>query len=202
MTIKQKQLLLCCFDLLTVNDVDGIWGPQSMEATKELQRRLGLTEDGIFGINTAAEVGELIADGKNLPEEPKQETAGLFWDHIRHWTREEFRCRCREYYATPYCDGFPVEPDQTLVELVDDIREKAGAPGIRSSGIRCPWHNKNSGGVANSKHLSGKALDFCIQGMPGARLLALAKGDPRTSYAYQITDENGNLTDYVHVDVK
>jgi len=64
MTIKQKQLLLCCFDLLTVNDVDGIWGPQSMEATKELQRRLGLTEDGIFGINTAAEVGELIADGK------------------------------------------------------------------------------------------------------------------------------------------
>ena len=94
------------------------------------------------------------------------------------------------------------EPDRTLLELVDDIRHKAGAPGIRSSGLRCPWHNRNSGGAATSKHLTGKALDFCIQGMPGARLLALAQADSRTSYAYQIKDKNGNLTDFVHVDVE
>ena len=202
MTIKQKQHLLGYLGYYE-GIVDGIWGQQSQLATEAFQRDYQLTVDGVFGDGTAERIIQVISTGEEpVQQETETDTAGTYWDHIRYWTREEFRCRCHEYYPTPYCNGFPAEPDQTLVELVDDIRHKAGAPGIRSSGLRCPWHNRNSGGAATSKHLTGKALDFCIQGMPGARLLALAQADSRTSYAYQIKDKNGNLTDFVHVDVE
>lgn len=188
MTVKQKQCLLAYMDCLPPNSIDGIWGPLSAQATAQLQRKLNIPDDGVWGAQTDAAVREHIYSGADLPEE-----TGTFWDHIRYWSREEWRCQC----GGSYCDGFPVEPDQTLVELVDDIRHKAGAPGHRSSGIRCEIHNQNEGGVWNSRHLYGKALDFYIEGMTGAQLLDLAKKDSRTNYAYII----GNGP-YVHVDVK
>ena len=108
--------------------------------------------------------------------------------------RAEFACRCGEYHE-PYCDGFPAEPDQTLVELLDDIRAHFGRPAIRSSGLRCPQHNRDSNGVANSKHLSGKAMDFYVQDTSGEAVRTYAAADPRCNYTYVI---EGN---YVHVDV-
>ena len=89
-----------------------------------------------------------------------------------------------------------MEPDQTLVELVDDIRHDFGRPGHPSSGIRCEQHNADQPNSApNSKHKYGKALDFFIEGVSGAALLARAQADPRTNYAYIIDGQ------YVHVDV-
>ena len=187
MTLEQKQCILAFFGLLVPSGIDGVWGPESSRATRQLQKKLSIPEDGIWGNQTEAAVRRYFCQ---TPEDTEE---GSFWDHIRHWSREEWRCRC----GGAYCDGFPAEPDQTLVELVDDIRHKAGAPGHRSSGIRCEIHNQNEGGVWNSRHLYGKALDFYIEGMTGAQLLALAKKDSRTNYAYII----GNGP-YVHVDVK
>jgi len=189
MTTKQKQLLLCWFDLLAPGDVDGIWGPQSAQATEKLQKKLELIPDGVWGDQTDIAVREKIYSGEDLPEEP--EVTGTFWDHIRYWSREEWRCQC----GGKYCAGFPAEPDQTLVELVDDLRHAFGAPGHRSSGLRCEVHNRNEKGVWNSKHMAGKALDFFIEGVSGAALLAAAQADPRTSYAYIISGQ------YVHVEV-
>lgn len=190
MTVKQKQLLLVWLDCLPLSGVDGIWGPQSAQATLAAQRKLNLVPDGVWGDQTDAAIREYLYSGADLPQKP--EKTGTFWDHIRFWSREEWRCQC----GGRYCNGFPAEPDQTLVELVDDIRREAGAPGHRSSGLRCPIHNANEGGVTNSRHLNGKALDFFIEGVSGKQLLALAKKDPRTRYAYII----GNGP-YVHVDV-
>ena len=116
-----------------------------------------------------------------------------FWQSVRHWNREEFRCRC----GGKYCDGFPAEPDETLVRLLDDVREDFGSAGIPSSGLRCQTHNANVGGVANSKHLSGKAMDFMVLGVSGQQLLNRLQSDSRTNYAYIIDDGP-----YVHVDVK
>ncbi len=191
MTIQQKQCILAYFDCLPPGAIDGIWGPQSAQATAELQRKLDIPDDGIWGAQTDTAVREYVYSGADLSDET--EKTGTFWDRIRYWSREEWRCQC----GGKYCNGFPVEPDQTLVELVDDIRHEAGAPGHRSSGLRCPRRNANEGGVWNSKHLEGKALDFYIEGVSGAKLLATAKADPRTNYAYII----GNGP-YVHVDVK
>jgi hypothetical protein len=204
MTIDQRQCILKffgCYDGI----VDGDWGALSAQGTRKLQQKLGVPDDGIWGPQTEEAARKAIGEGNDLEKDQgeviskTERPTGDYWDHIKYWTREEFRCRCREYYALPFCGGFPVEPDQTLVELVDDLREKAGRPGHRSSGIRCQIHNsRQPGAAANSKHLQGKALDFYIEGLSGAQLLQMAQADPRTSYAYIIKQGEP----YVHVDVK
>ena len=191
MTTTQKQCLLAYFDCLSPDAIDGIWGPQSAQATEAMQLKLGIPDDGIWGPQTDEAIREYIYKGEDLLQDDLAPT-GTFWDHIRYWTREEWRCQC----GGAYCNGFPAEPDQTLVELVDDVRHSFGAPGHRSSGLRCRIHNRNEGGVANSRHLTGKALDFYIEGVSGQTLLGAALADPRTRYAYMI----GNGP-YVHVDV-
>ena len=186
MTVKQIQHLLSYLGYYTAS-VDGIWGDLSADAAGRFQRDYGgLTVDGIAGEQTKAALKAAVSQG--MPE--KQEDS--FWDHIRHWSREEFRCRC----GGKYCGGFPAEPDKQLVELVDDLREAAGRPAHASSGLRCPTWNTIQGGVSNSRHLTGKALDFSVEGMSGQRLLALAQKDKRTRYAYII--DGG----WVHVDVQ
>lgn len=204
MNLKQKQALLAYLGYYD-GPLDGLWGDKSQQATIDFQRSYMAQEDvdGIFGPITEARILEVIASGEHFqtqtpaddPEDTQGE-AGSFWDHIRYFTREEFRCRCGNYHA-PYCNGFPVEPDQTLVELVDDIRHDFGRPAHPSSGIRCEQHNADQPNSApNSRHKRGKALDFFIEGVSGAALLARAQADPRTNYAYIISGQ------YVHVDVK
>lgn len=204
MTNKQRQLLLAYLGYY-VGDIDGDWGTLSRTACKAFQTDFGgIAVDGFGGPETDKALKHAVAMGflrRDMVQGAtdntvgdKSSSTGTFWDHIRYWKREEFACRCGDYHA-PYCNGFPVEPDQTLVELVDDIRHDFGRPGHRSSGIRCYQHNIDSKGAKNSKHTIGKALDFFIEGVSGAQLLARAKADPRTSYAYIIEGQ------YVHVDV-
>lgn len=187
MTVKQIQHLLAYLGYYS-GTVDGIWGKQSAAAASRFQRDYGgLTVDGIPGEQTQAALKQAVSAGMPEPQEEDN-----FWQNIRYWTREEFRCRC----GGKYCNGFPTEPDRTLVELVDDIRAKAGKPARASSGLRCTVWNEIQGGVANSRHLSGKALDFSVEGMSGSGLLSLVQSDPRTRYAYII--DGG----WVHVDVE
>ncbi len=193
MTVKEKQHLLAYLGYY-VGDVDNEWGTLSKTACKAFQQdyfQMDSKVDGICGTETEKALKHAVCYG--MPAK-KQEVlvSGDFWDDIKYWSREEFRCQC----GGKYCSGYPAEPDQTLVELVDTLRHKAGRPGHRSSGLRCATWNTIQGGVANSKHMTGKALDFFIEGLSGNQLLAMAQSDPRTSYAYIIDGQ------YVHVDVK
>lgn len=201
MTVKQRQYLLAYLGYY-LGTVDGDWGAGSKAACTAFQKDRNLTVDGYGGPETDKALRYAVYNDltkqEPVPEvvgSKNETTTGTFWDHIRYWKREEFRCRCGEYHA-PYCNGFPVEPDQTLVELVDDLRHSFGRPGHPSSGIRCEQHNADQPNSApNSKHKYGKALDFFIEGVSGAALLARAQADPRTNYAYIIDGQ------YVHVDV-
>ena len=189
MTVKQIQHLLAYLGYYT-GPVDGIWGDLSLESTKQFQQNYGgLLVDGIPGTETQAALKQAVVNGV-LSE--VTEDGGGFWNQIRYWCREEFRCHC----GGKYCDGFPAEPDRILVELVEDLRMKAGRPAHASSGLRCPAWNTIQGGVANSRHLTGKALDFYIEGLSGTQLLSRAQADPRTRYAYIIDGH------WVHVDVE
>lgn len=55
-----------------------------------------------------------------------------------------------------------------LVVLVDNalepIRERFAVPMIITSGYRCERLNKLVGGVDNSQHMKGEAVDFCFAG--------------------------------------
>lgn len=187
MTVKQIQHLLGYLGY-DCGQVDGIWGNRSAAAASRFQQdHGGLTVDGIPGSQTQEALKQAVTQG--IPEKREAEN---FWKQIRHWNREEFRCRC----GGKYCNGFPAEPNRILVELVDDLRAQAGKPAHASSGIRCSVWNSIQGGVANSRHLTGKALDFSVEGLSGTQLLSLAQRDPRTRYAYII--DGG----WVHVDVE
>lgn len=83
-----------------------------------------------------------------------------FWDDSEFFDREEFRCQCKG----KYCNGFPVEPEEELVRVCNEIRRRLGVPvsivDSGGSGVRCHRHNAAVGGVGNSNHLYGKAADL------------------------------------------
>lgn len=198
MTVKQRQCLLVFLGYDT-GGVDGIWGSKSRNAVESAQEDLGLVPDGVWGPQTETAILEAVytydidAPTDSDPDAAAPDLAARFAG-IRYWTPEEFRCQC----DGRYCDGFPALPDRTLLELADDLRDQAGAPGHRSSGLRCQIHNDlQPGSVPNSRHIRGKALDFMIEGMTGRQLLAMAQKDPRCRYASVI-----NNGPYVHVDVE
>lgn len=167
MTNKQKQCLLTYLGYDT-GGVDGIWGQKSQKATEAFQRAFGgISVDGIAGEETEKAMRHAVAYG--IPEkdttggadtgvdDSKESSAtGTFWDEIKYFTREEFRCHCKG----KYCSGFQVEPEEKMVRTVDEIRRRLGIPVSIGSGVRCPKHNATVGGVSNSQHLLGKAADL------------------------------------------
>lgn len=196
MTEKQRQHLLAYLGYY-VGDVDGEWGTLSRTACKAFQKDFGgIDVDGFGGPETDKALIHAIAYGSLRREEqavPESGTStGTFWDGIKYWTREEFRCQC----GGKYCNGFPAEPDETLVLLLDDVREHFGRPGHRSSGLRCKTWNAIQGGVATSKHQYGKAMDFRIEGHTAAQVLGYVNEHIATNFAYDIDGT------YVHVDVE
>ena len=189
MTIKQKQCLLEYLGYYDpensnrMNNVDGLWGPASEGATRRFQSDYGLDADGIFGPMTEAKIKEVVATGE-LP--------GINWEEVKYFDRSEFKCNC----GGKYCTGFPAEPHPLLVKVADRVREHFGAAAIISSGVRCETHNANVGGVSNSRHLNGKAMDFRISGKTAAQVLAYVQAQPEIRYAYDIDGT------YVHMDVE
>lgn len=190
MTIKQKQNLLAYLGYYT-GTIDGIWGRESTNATREFQNDFGgLEPDGICGTETEKALKHAVAYG--MPKKKAEDTAtGSFWDTVKHFDRKEFKCKC----GNVYCNGYPAEPQEKLVRIADMVREHFGAPATVSSGLRCKQHNANVGGVANSRHLTGKAMDFCIDGKNASQVLEYVQGRPDVRYAYEIDNQ------FVHMDI-
>ena len=180
MTTYQQQLLLEYLGYRP-GKLDGLAGENTRAALRAFQRDNGLTPDGICGTQTRQLLKNKIAS--ELPE------AETFWKDIRYFTREEFRCPCGR------CGGFPEEPAEKLIRIADRVRAAAGKPAHISSGVRCPAHNAEVGGVAGSRHLKGWAMDFCVEGMTSAQLDALVGAQDGVAYHYKIDDR------YVHMDV-
>ena len=56
--------------------------------------------------------------------------------------------------------------------LLDPIRERFAVPMIITSGYRCGRLNKLVGGVDNSQHVKGRAVDFCFAGFSRKEMAA------------------------------
>lgn len=63
MTVKQQQCLLCYMGLYN-GEIDGKFGPQSKEATRQAQKQLGINVDGVFGPITENAIIARIAGSK------------------------------------------------------------------------------------------------------------------------------------------
>jgi len=75
------------------------------------------------------------------------------WKDIKYFKSREFVC--------PHC-GIE-DMNLNLVQSIDAIRGITGIPITIPSGYRCEIHNKEVGGVKNSFHLIGKAIDITIK---------------------------------------
>lgn len=170
MTDRQKQCLLEYLGY-DCGGVDGVWGEKSRTAAAAFQRdhALEASRENLLSVICRKED---------------------WWSGIRHFTRQEFACRCGR------CGGFPAEPEERLVRLADEVREHFGAAALVSSGVRCMAHNAAVGGVANSRHLSGKAMDFRIKGKSAGEVLNYVNQQPGVRYAYAIDSR------YIHMDVE
>ena len=61
-------------------------------------------------------------------------------------------------------------PKQRHHRVADRVRAHFGTPATVSSGVRCQAHNDElPGSSKNSYHVKGKAMDFCVRGVSGAK---------------------------------
>lgn len=158
MTTRQIQNLL---DYLGYEPgvIDGAMGRNTQAAVRRFQADCGLTADGDPGAATQKMLIGAIAGTAVKVDKPESSDAPktvTFWDDIKYFTREEFRCQC----GGKYCNGFPAEPAEETVRMADEIRRRAGIPLNVNSGVRCKRHNAEVGGVSNSLHTTGQAVDL------------------------------------------
>lgn len=198
MTTKQVQYLLSYLGY-ALGTPDGVLGPKTKAAVHDFQRDYGALEvDGLPGRVTQAALKKAVGQSWTRPV-PSQgtisDTTGAvdFWKDIKYFRRDEkgIACPCGK------CGGFPAEPTEKLMRLADQVRAHYGLPMRPTSTIRCQTHNDELPGSAkNSRHLSGKAMDFVIPGVPATIILAYVKTLPGVHYAYNMAGTNA-----VHMDV-
>lgn len=221
MTTFQIQCLLLFYgkdiDGCNPGTPDGIAGQNTRSAVKAFQTRVGLTADGLAGPATQTALAQYIntplpekaaETGQEAPTEDTQTDDGApaWWSEIKHFKRAEMRCPCGE------CNGFPVEPQEKLMRILDtDIWDYFKAPitiiplppnnpHAGGSGVRCQKYNDSlRGSVPNSRHVQGKAADIIVRGFSGSAVNAYCQSLVKAGklrYAYVIGGGNS-----VHVDI-
>lgn len=185
MTIKQIQCLLAYLGFY-IGEVDGIWGEKSLDATISFQDDFGLPVDGIVGEQTEKALKHAVAFGMPTYETEDEPENGDYPDDVEFFDENEFDCKC----GGKYCDGRPARMKPAVVRLADGARRHFGRPGYVVSGLRCKEWNRIQGGVANSQHMYGEAVDLQIQGVSADELLAYIQKQPGVRYAYKINNTN------------
>ena len=192
MTTKQVQCLLAYLGY-DPGGIDGVDGQKTRQAIRNFQGAEGLGVDGVAGEQTAIRLKDAVwqdrfAKDNIVPSSGQPPDLPGWWGKYKWFAPTEFRCPCGQ------CGGFPAEPEEKLVRLAERVRAAFDAPVLISSGVRCPAHNAAVGGVKNSRHLLGKAMDFRGKNVPGEKLLAYVRTLP-IRYAYRIDSS------FVHMDV-
>ncbi len=142
-------------------EIDGIAGPETLQAVKNFQSANGLEADGIVGENTYPKLfGE-----QTIPESQPPD------DEIRNFEPDEFKCACG-------CGGDVKHELKVKVQKLRDLlTQRSGGvdrPLVITSGFRCPTQNARVGGVPDSLHMSGDACDLYTPGMSRAMVDEIA----------------------------
>lgn len=116
-----------------------------------------------------------------------------------NFKQSEFVCKCGK------CKDIPEHLKDNIWHLsneLEKIRTALGKPIIINSGIRCPEHNKRVGGVKNSQHILGKAVDIRVKNMKAKDLYNFIKKLENMKLVYigymQLYEKVG----FVHYDIR
>ena len=163
--------------------IDGIPGPETRGAILRFQKKSGLDPDGIWGPRT--QEAAIAAIGR--------EDSPDWWQKYPAVRREDWRCRC----GGRFCSGFPAEPREETVALLQKIADHFGKDILWNSGLRCPEYNRRIPGASpNSRHCLGMAYDFHMEGVT-PRALA--------DYADSLIPDSGGIGVYpwgIHLDCR
>lgn len=106
------------------------------------------------------------------------------WGKIKYFKLSEFACKCG-------CGQNNIS--EQLVMAIDMARRDAGVPFTVASGCRCAKHNKMVGGVDDSSHVLGFAVD--IQVRNSADRLKVVKA------LLRYFDRIGIAKNFIHIDI-
>lgn len=114
-------------------------GEYDQENIRKLQRKYmrSCDVDGIYGPDT----DKLLRHVYNCSK-------------VKNFKPEEFRCPCG------HCTGYPTWMKEVELQHIQTIRDHYDKPMTITSGLRCQHENRRVGGVPNSGHLTGYAVDF------------------------------------------
>jgi len=93
-----------------------------------------------------------------------------------YFSEKELECRC--------CGKVDMDPE--FLSMLDNLRVAFGGPLVLNSAFRCPTHNAFVGGVPNSAHTFGRAVDIrCNVGQTRFKLIGciMALGFKRVGVA-------------------
>ena len=191
MTPKQKQCLLYYLGYY-VGNIDGIWGTLSKTAMDAFKKDFSeLDVSGISENEPEKALKHAVAYDLFKTEPDKNET-GTFWDEIEYFDRSEFKCKC----GGKYCKGYPHEPDERMVRIVNQLRKNLGVPITIVSGLRCKTWNAIQNGHAQSQHMYGEAADIYAKGVSQSRVEAELDKIGGVRYHYAIKGSSN-----VHFDI-
>ncbi len=180
--------------------IDGLPGPATRQAVYNFQlehrkREDGslLDADGVWGPATEKALRYVIGENEapQIPEPQPDNGIPGWWKKYPAVSRESWRCQC----GGKFCNGFPVEPSEKTVALLQKFADHFGKPICRHSGIRCEEYNATIPGASpHSKHRLGMAYDFHIEGVT-----------PRELYDFgeELLGDTGGLGLYswgIHID--
>ena len=215
MDVKDRQCLLTFLKKADgasyyTGDVDGLYGRLSRKAIEDFQRDFGLTVTGTADLATDQALRHAVAYGipvqgssatdNNVGDNAAAEDSSdldletySWWDEIEFFDPEEMKCKC----GGQYCDGYPHEIQPLLMQILDRARRWSGHPIKVVSGLRCETWNSIQGGVANSQHKYGEAVDVYFYGVSVSSALAWLQSQPDVRYAYQISGSSN-----IHFDIQ
>jgi len=169
LSVTKLQAKLIELNLLPGGSDDGDFGLLTELAVKRFQSSNGLDNDGIVGALTLSKlyaseqlVVEAVPDFSQVDLASSIIKGGAFtWAEA---TRDGKRLpQTREVY-----DGMI-----RIATEAQKARDLIKQPFVITSWYRNPSANANAGGSSNSRHLSGDAMDFWVEGMTGDELYAL-----------------------------
>jgi len=118
-----------------------------------------------------------------------------------NFRKSEFKCKCGK------CNGYGKGIATTLVQTLQELRNKHKKPINITSGYRCEKHNKEVGGSTGSKHMQGLAADFYMEGFntQSNRVNVVNELKKTKYYRYSYCNVNNNhpnMGNAVHLDTK